>query len=357
MIRPLDNLATGPSQPSSSLPFSVLNGGLATMATGATRPSNMMGPAMRSLNDLVVGDISLPSGSAGYGNAPQTYLPNAALNYPMYGTSFKHVDSIPTLGTMMWMIQDQKRERTARFSFPGQGGMSTNTTHYTGLTNGMNKRAHPMSTPEGLNYYLLHKQLAKFNLDRKNGVRHESLPPIEVADMFALSGVCISRIQALNHASLTTTWQGRANYINNLGVDELPRAAKIYVVFKRTARENIPKSFCLSPYMNNAEQSRSRKNVVSIETVDDTFTPVLAYPVVLADGARLSSDYLIDEFGNADGAAFYFGHVFHNEDYNPNRATSYGKTTDPEDMHPFSDAGNVNDRGLLEVNVEIKRVR
>jgi len=367
MLRALDNLGTGPSQPSTALPYGVFNRGVTTMATGATRSTNLMGPAMRSLDNLVLGNISLP-GQGNYGNAPQTYLSNVAINYNQYGTSLKGIASLPGPGTMVWTMQDHASERTERVSLgthvhntymPNAAyGSVLHNAYYPGMSNGMNKKANPMSTPEGLNYHLLTRQLEQFLDNRKNGIEHTSMSPTEVADTFSLDGICISSMTSLNHSSQAMTFQGRANYINNLGVTELPRAAKIYTVFKRTKKAKIPKAFCLSPYMNAAERSRTHKNVPgTIETVGDEFTPVLAYPVVLADGSRLSSDYLVDEFNNADNAAFYLGHVFYNEDYNQFRSFGYGKTTDPKTMKPFSDAGNSNDRGLLQINVELKRVR
>lgn len=353
MLRTLDNLAVGPSQPSTALPYGVFNRNVTTLATGATRPSNLMSPAMRSLDNLVLGNISLP-GQGNYGNAPQTYLSNAALNYNQYGTSLRGVDVQPSPGTMVWTMVDHANERTERSLF----GASAHTAHYPGMRNGMNKKANPMSTPEGLNYYLLTKQLNEFITNRGNGNTKEPMSPVEVADTFSLDGICISSMSALKHSTQAITWQGRANYINNFGVVDLPRAAKIYTVFKRTPMEDIPRSFCISPYMNTAERSKSYKNVpANIEDAGPLFRPVLAYPVVLADGSRISSDYLVDESGHTDNAAFYLGHVFHNEDYAQFRSVSYGTSTDPKKMKPFSDAGNANKRGLLEINVELKRVR
>lgn len=355
MLRTLDNLETGPSQPSTALPYGVFNRGMTSLATGATRPSNMMGQAMRALDDMVIGSVSFPGGGGGYGNAPQTYLSNAALNYTLYGKSLSGIRALPTPGTMVWVKQDSNRERSGRSRF----GMLAQHAHYPGIRGGgMNKKAHPVATPEALNYYLLHRQLAQFKLDQLNGVPYQNLVPIEVADEFSLDGICISSTEVMGHSTQTLTWQGRANYVNNFGITELPRAAKIYTVFKRTPKKKIPKSFCLSPYMNKAEQGHVQMNAsADLSLADETFTPVMAYPVVLADGSRLTPEYLIDKDNVGDAAAFYLGHVFHNEDYNPQRFSSYGKSTDPKEMLPFSDAGNANDRGLLEINVELHRVR
>jgi hypothetical protein len=361
MLRTLDNLTvqqgTGGQvpRPTTELPMQVFRNGVDTMSTAGTTYAGMIGTVMSAMSNM--GDFPNLS-ETGYGNAPQTYIADAALNRGTYACEFNGTGVLPIPGTLVFAMQDTKAERTARTKFASR--QSAHAVQYPSqLTGAMNEKPHPMSTPEGLNYYLLTRQLDRYMNARGEGgnPNMETLSPDSIADLFSLDGICVSNMIIGKNATLTNTYQGRANCVNNFGVNQLAKGSKIYVIFKRCPKRHIPERFFTAPYQSPAERENVMKlTSKKLEEVGDEFTPVLAYPVVLASGGRITAEHLMDEMGNVDNAIFYLGKVFSFEDYQDMHHSSYGQSTDVASMRPFSDAGDGNTRGILEIVVDPRRV-
>lgn len=357
MIRSFDNLATYPSSgptpglPRTNLPLGGVNRGFRTLSTDGSTLSNMMGPVMSALTSLTTDFPNLPS--MGHVNVPNTYVPDAAINGSIFASQFKHAEVLPVNGTAVIAMCDVKSQRMKKTTFGQSQNISHSVNYPIKMIGTMNELPHPCTTPEGLNYYLLQNQLDMFSQPDR-----EMLTPQEVADFFSVDSICIASIEQGRNAMLATTYQGRANYVNNTGVQNIGRGSKIYFVFKRCEKKDIPTTFSLAPYMSDAEKGTVTKRISEqLRTVSGEFRPVLMYPVVIASGGRIAPEYLMDKTKMADGAAIYFGKVFHIESYEHQTVNSmFGDSTDPETMIPFSDAGNLNDRGLMEVIVDVRRL-